>query len=151
MTAEHNDFLKLENQLCFRFYTVSRLITRAYQPYLDKIGLTYIQYIVMLVLWEEDQLPVGEFVKRLGLNTNTLTPLLKRMEQAGFISRSKSERDERSIIVSLTDKGKALYNEAQNIPTEIQDKLSEDKLSESEYLDLRARLDRLIELLGKEQ
>lgn len=105
----------------------------------------------MLVLWEEDQLPVREFVKRLGLNTNTLTPLLKRMEQAGFISRSKSERDERSIIVSLTDKGKALYNEAQNIPTEIQDKLSEDKLSESEYLDLRARLDRLIELLGKEQ
>lgn len=141
--------MKLDNQLCFRFYTISRLITRVYQPFLDKLGLTYIQYIVMLALWETDEVPISTLVKRLGLNTNTLTPLLKRMEEAGLILRTRSKVDERSVIISLTDKGSSLYDEAQHIPMKIQDSLSEDKLSHEDYLALRDQLDRLITLLDK--
>lgn len=141
--------MKLDNQLCFRFYTVSRLITRAYQPFLDALGLTYIQYIVMLALWEADQVPISTLVKRLGLNTNTLTPLLKRMEDAGLVLRTRSQVDERSVIISLTDKGASLYDKAQHIPMEIQNSLAEDRLSEEEYWALRDQLDRLIALLDK--
>lgn len=141
--------MKLDNQLCFRFYTISRLITRVYQPFLDKLGLTYIQYIVMLALWETDEVPISTLVKRLGLNTNTLTPLLKRMEEAGLILRTRSKVDERSVIISLTDKGSKLYDEAQNIPREIQNSLAEEQLSEEDYLALRDQLDRLITLLDK--
>ncbi len=141
--------MKLDNQLCFRFYTISRLITRVYQPFLDKLGLTYIQYIVMLALWEVDEVPISTLVKRLGLNTNTLTPLLKRMEEAGLILRTRSKVDERSVIISLTDKGSKLYDEAQHIPTEIQNSLAEEQLSEEDYLALRDQLDRLITLLDK--
>lgn len=143
------DIMKLDNQLCFRFYTVSRLITRAYQPFLDALGLTYIQYIVMLALWEADQVPISTLVKRLGLNTNTLTPLLKRMEDAGLVLRTRSQVDERSVIISLTDKGASLYDKAQHIPMEIQNSLAEDRLSEEEYWALRDQLDRLIVLLDK--
>lgn len=146
---EQRDIMKLEHQLCFRFYTVSRLITRLYQTYLDKLGLTYIQYIALLCLWEEDNIPVGTLVKRLGLNTNTLTPLLKRMEQAGWIQRTRSKLDERSIIISLTEVGRSLYGEAQDIPIQIQDSLAEDKLSPEEYLHLRELLDGLIKRLDK--
>lgn len=145
----NEDMMKLDNQLCFRFYTVSRLITRAYQPFLDKLGLTYIQYVVMLALWEEDQVRISALVKRLGLNTNTLTPLLKRMADAGLIQRTRSKVDERSVIISLTDRGASMYEQAQHIPEEIQNSLSEDKLSEQEYLALRDQLDRLIFLLDK--
>lgn len=141
--------MKLDNQLCFRFYTISRLITRVYQPFLDKLGLTYIQYIVMLALWEADEVPISTLVKRLGLNTNTLTPLLKRMEEAGLILRTRSKVDERSVIISLTDKGSKLYDEAQHIPMEIQNSLAEEQLSEEDYLALRDQLDRLITLLDK--
>lgn len=139
-----SDLMKLDNQLCFRFYTVSRLITRVYQKYLDKLGLTYIQYIVLLCLWEEDNIPVGRLVQRLGLNTNTLTPLLKRMEQSKLISRTRSLVDERSIIISLTEQGHSLYPQAQEVPAEIQNALAEDKLSHEEYLHLRELLDSLI-------
>lgn len=145
----NKDIMKLDNQLCFRFYTVSRLITRAYQPFLDALGLTYIQYIVMLALWEADQVPISTLVKRLGLNTNTLTPLLKRMEDAGLVLRTRSQVDERSVIISLTDKGASLYDKAQHIPMEIQNSLAEDRLSEEEYWALRDQLDRLIVLLDK--
>lgn len=145
----NEDIMKLDNQLCFRFYTVSRLITRLYQPFLDKLGLTYIQYIVMLALWEVDQVPISTLVKRLGLNTNTLTPLLKRMEEAGLILRTRSQVDERSVIISLTDKGTVLYNRARHIPMEIQNALAEGRLSEEEYWALRNQLDRLIMLLGR--
>lgn len=145
----NKDIMKLDNQLCFRFYTVSRLITRAYQPFLDALGLTYIQYIVMLALWEADQVPISTLVKRLGLNTNTLTPLLKRMEDAGLVLRTRSQVDERSVIISLTDEGASLYDKAQHIPMEIQNSLAEDRLSEEEYWALRDQLDRLIVLLDK--
>lgn len=142
------DPLKLENQLCFRFYTVSRLITKAYQPHLEALGLTYIQYIVMLALWEEDSVPVGKLVRLLGLDTNTMTPLLQRMELAGLVSRQRSEADARSVLISLTDKGRALRAEAECIPARIQQQLSGEALSLDEYYALRDQLDKLIQRLN---
>lgn len=111
----HNQ-LKLENQLCFRLYTASRLITQAYHPLLSEIGLTYPQYLVMMVLWEKNKMPVNDIAKKLLLETNTVTPLLKRMETAGFIKRDKGEDDGRQVIVSLTEKGKGLEEKASCIP-----------------------------------
>ena len=100
--------LKLENQICFPIYAASRLITREYQPLLDELGLTYPQYLVLMVLWENDGLPVNEIGRRLILNTNTVTPLLKRMETQGLVTRRRSADDERRVIVALTPQGLAL-------------------------------------------
>lgn len=108
--------LKLDNQLCFRLYTASRLITQAYHPLLQEIGLTYPQYLVMMVLWEQDAQPVNDIAKKLYLETNTVTPLLKRMEAEGLISRIKGEADARQVIVRLTPKGRSLENRADCIP-----------------------------------
>ena len=111
--------LKLENQLCFRLYTASRLITQAYHPLLSEIGLTYPQYLVMMVLWEHDAQPVNDIAKTLYLETNTVTPLLKRMEAEGFITRTKGSADARQVIVRLTPKGQSLENRAGCIPVEM--------------------------------
>ena len=94
----------LESQLCFRLYTASRLITQAYHPLLSEYGLTYPQYLVLLVLWEKDAQPVNDIAKRLYLETNTVTPLLQRMEKDGVVVRRKGEKDGRQMIVSLTRK-----------------------------------------------
>ena len=110
---------KLDNQLCFRLYTASRLITQAYHPLLSGQGLTYPQYLVLLVLWEQDAQPVNDIARRLYLETNTVTPLLKRMEAAGILTRSKGEKDARQMIVSLTPKGRALQNKLLNVPMEV--------------------------------
>ena len=99
---------KLDNQLCFRLYTASRLLTQAYHPLLSEQGLTYPQYLVLMVLWENDAQPVNDIAKRLMLETNTLTPLLKRMELQGILTRSKGLADARQVIVSLTEKGQNL-------------------------------------------
>src|SRR6056297_1041292 len=111
--------LKLENQLCFPVYAASRLITREYQPFLENLGITYPQYLVLMVLWEDDCLPVNDIAKTLILNTNTITPLLKRMEQQGLLFRKRSDKDERKVIVKLTEKGKDLQKEAVKIPEEL--------------------------------
>ncbi len=111
--------LKLDNQLCFPFYTVSRMIIRRYQPLLDELKLTYPQYLVMLVLWESDEQPVNDIAKRLYLQTNTVTPLLKRMEADGLIERAKASRDERKVIISLTAKGQALKTKAETVPFQL--------------------------------
>lgn len=113
------DPLKLENQLCFTIYAASRLMTRLYQPYLDQLGITYPQYLVLLVLWEKDGIGVNEIGCRLYLNTNTLTPLLKRIEQLSLIKRMKCYEDERKVLIYLSDKGKNLKNDAKNIPLEM--------------------------------
>lgn len=93
--------LKLSNQVCFRLYTASRLVIQAYKPFFDDLGITYAQYLVFMVLWETDHQPVNDIAKRLVLETNTVTPLIKRMEAMGFVSRTRSEKDSRSVIVSL--------------------------------------------------
>jgi DNA-binding MarR family transcriptional regulator len=107
---------KLDNQLCFRLYTASRLITQAYHPLLAEYGLTYPQYLVLMVLWEKDALPVNDIAKRLMLETNTVTPLLKRMEAEGILTRVKGEKDARQTIVRLTRKGYGLQTRLMNVP-----------------------------------
>lgn len=139
--------LKLDNQLCFRFYTVSRLITQAYGPMLDKLGVTYPQYLVLLVLWEKDAQPVNDIAKRLLLNTNTVTPLLKRMEDEGLLSRKKGTEDARQVIVSLTDKGKEMEEQAMNIPFQLLQKFSCTNLDPDQVAFLAPALDSLIDTL----
>jgi len=111
--------LRLENQLCFPLYAASRLVIQAYQPHLDKLGIIYLQYLVLMVLWETDSIPVSEITRQLILNTNTITPVLKRMEAQGIIKRQRSEEDERKVIVTLTPKGKELQIEAASIPEKL--------------------------------
>lgn len=108
--------LKLDNQICFRIYTASRLIQQAYEPYFKPLGITYTQYLVLLVLWENDEQPVNTIGQRLKLGINTTSPLIKRMEKLGLVARHDSEVDKRQQIVYLTDKGKAMKEQAANIP-----------------------------------
>ena len=107
---------KLDNQLCFRLYTASRLLTQAYHPLLSEHGLTYPQYLVLLVLWEKDAQPVNDIARRLYLETNTVTPLLQRMEKEGILTRAKGKQDARQMIVSLTRKGKDLQKQLADVP-----------------------------------
>ena len=111
--------LKLDNQLCFRLYTASRLVAGAYNPYFEQLGITYPQYLVLLVLWEKDHQPVNDIAKRLLLETNTVTPLLQRMEKAGLINRKRGEKDTRQRIVSLTDRAIRMREEAIDIPANL--------------------------------
>ena len=113
MTKEE---FKLDNQLCFRLYTASRLLSQAYHPLLSEHGLTYPQYLVLLVLWEKDAQPVNDIAKRLFLETNTVTPLLQRMEKEGILVRRKGEKDARQMIVSLTEKGQDLQQKLADVP-----------------------------------
>ena len=105
MEMSYKEEMKLENQLCFPLYAAARSVTALYTPYLKPLGLTYTQYIVFLVLWEKDGIPVGELGKRLMLDSGTLSPLLKKMRQAGYIEKRQSAEDERSFLITLTDKG----------------------------------------------
>lgn len=116
--------LKLENQPCFRLYTASRLVIQAYRPLLQPLGLTYPQYLVLLVLWEKDNLLVGEISRRLKLDSNTLTPLLQRMEKADLLIRTKGIADGRQTLVSLTKRGARLEEQAKDIPARMADTIS---------------------------
>ncbi len=108
--------LKLDNQLCFRLYTASRLVTQAYEPFFRDLGITYTQYLVLLVLWEKDCQPINTIGRRLKLGINTTSPLIKRMETLGLVSRTDDDADKRKQIVCLTEKGKALEEQAAKIP-----------------------------------
>ncbi len=141
--------LKLENQLCFRLYTAARLTMGAYHPYLDPLGLTYPQYLVMLVLWEQDRQPVCDIAKKLLLDTNTVTPLLQRMEKSGLIVRTKGKEDTRQCIVSLTQKGKDLYMQAKPIPSCLSRDVALKTGEEEEILTMIPTLDKLIEGLKR--
>lgn len=112
-----HDQLKLDNQLCFRIYTAARLITQAYRPLLDPLGITYPQYLVLMVLWEHDNQLVGDISRRLMLDTNTLTPMLQRMEKEGLVLRTKGIADARQTLVSLTRQGHRLESKAKDIPS----------------------------------
>ena len=100
--------LQLDNQICFRLYTAARLMTQAYTPMFTELGITYPQYLVLMILWEEDNQPVNDIAHRLLLETNTVTPLLQRMEKQELVSRHKGEHDKRQQIVSLTEKGRQM-------------------------------------------
>ncbi|MBR1763255.1 MAG: MarR family transcriptional regulator [Eubacterium sp.] len=113
---EKYNALKLENQLCFPLYACSKEVVRKYKPYLDKLDLTYTQYITMMVLWEKKSINVKELGEELYLDSGTLTPLLKKLEAKGFIKRKRSKNDERNLVVSITEKGEKLKDEAVNVP-----------------------------------
>lgn len=130
---KEDDALKLENQLCFPLYAASRLVTKCYQPLLDEFDLTYPQYLVLLVLWETDSVNLKVFSEKLHLQSNTLTPLLKRMEETGLITRTRSKEDERSIVISLTPKGRQLKSQGEKINSQLKTNLG-ISLTEAEQL-----------------
>jgi DNA-binding MarR family transcriptional regulator len=141
--------LKLENQICFPVYAASRLITREYQPFLDSLEITYPQYLVLMVLWENDSLSVNDIAKKLILNTNTITPLLKRMEQQGLINRKRSEKDERKVHVQLTEKAKTIQEKASQIPEKLINRLADSELKLDDLVKLKENLNSIISFLSK--
>jgi DNA-binding MarR family transcriptional regulator len=116
MADQKDDPLLLDRQVCFPLYAVSNLLTRLYRPVLAEFGLTYPQYLVMLVLWERTPQSVGGLGDRLYLDSGTLTPLLKRMEQAGFVTRRRDPEDERRVLIDLTNAGRSLRSAAERVP-----------------------------------
>lgn len=116
MEDYHHEDMKLESQLCFPLYAAARHVTSLYTPWLKPLKLTYTQYIVFLVLWEEDGLSVTDIGHKLMLDNGTLSPLLKKMEQAGYIKRRRSDADDRVVLITLTEEGRALQDKAKDIP-----------------------------------
>ncbi len=141
------DQLKLENQLCFRLYSASRLVTQAYRPLLEPLGLTYPQYLVLLVLWERNKLTVGEIGEKLILESNTLTPLLQRMEKEELIVRKKGISDSRQTVIELTPKGKRLERRSKDIPSCLTANWQSDNLSMDDITQCALTLDNIISLL----
>jgi DNA-binding MarR family transcriptional regulator len=137
------DNLRLDRQICFLFYGISRAVTQLYQPLLEPLGLTYPQYLVMLVLWEEDGASVGRVCERLYLDSGTLTPLLKRLEAAGLVRRERSTADERVVHVHLTSAGKRLKRSALGVPEALVCRVG---LPPAELVRLRGELGRLFEV-----
>ena len=142
--------LLLANQLCFAVYSTAHAFNRFYKPMLDRLGLTYPQYLVMLVLWEQDGVPVKEIGERLFLDSGTLTPLLKRLEAAGLVKRTRSTEDERQVLVALTPQGQALKEKARGVPQSI---LEASECSVAELVALKSEIvslrDRLNAALGE--
>jgi MarR family transcriptional regulator, organic hydroperoxide resistance regulator len=139
------DPLLLENQICFKIYTAEREITKVYRNLLEEIGVTYPQYLALLVLWEEETISVKELGRKLFLDSGTLTPMLKRMEANGLVERKRSAVDERSVIISLTDRGREMQAKAECVPTRLLERLEMEG-------DELAKLDQtLTTILGKLQ
>lgn len=144
MTDDGLPQLQLDNQLCFLFHRISRELTAAYRPLLADLGLTYPQYLVMLVLWERDGLGVGELGERLCLDSGTLSPLLRRLADAGLVTRQREAADERRVTIHLTDEGRALREQAVAIPAELAGRLVDDLDSyRALHTQLRALAERL--------
>lgn len=138
------DHMKLENQLCFLLYASSREMTKQYKPLLEKLNVTYPQYLALLLLWEHETLTVKKMGELLYLDSGTLTPMLKRMEQQGLITRKRSEEDERSVLISLTENGESLKEKAADIPRTI---LGLSKQSGEDLKQLKSALYTLLETL----
>lgn len=141
--------LQLDNQICFRLYTAARLITQAYTPMLNTLGITYPQYLVLMVLWEKDCQLVNDIAHRLLLETNTVTPLLQRMEKEGLVKRTKGKEDGRQTLVTLTKKGCELEGQAYNsIPAGMAKELRACPLKFKDYEHLAEELDSIINTLN---
>ena len=119
MDQKYREAMRLANQLCFPLYAAARNVTGLYTPWLKPLGLTYTQYIVFLVLWEKDGISVSEIGEQLMLDNGTLSPLLKKMEQAGYIERRRSREDDRVVEITLTEEGRALQEKAKDIPSRV--------------------------------
>lgn len=142
--GDHDDPLLLDRQVCFPLYAASNLITRLYGPALRRIGLTYPQYLVMLVLWEQEPQTVGALGSRLHLDSGTLTPLLKRLEASGFVSRQRDPQDERRVRVTLTGKGHDLRQDAIHVPAALSNGYRANGLA-----DLRTTVSALVAVLAQ--
>ncbi|MES1941261.1 Organic hydroperoxide resistance transcriptional regulator, MarR-family protein [Salinisphaera sp. T5B8] len=141
---EESDLRLLDEQLCFSLYTATHRIIRAYRPLLEPLGLTYVQYLVMLVLWEHAPRSVGELGSELYLDSGTLTPLLKRMEKTGLIARERDSEDERRVLISVTDEGRDLQHKSAEIHEAM---LCQIELTRPEALALRERIMELADTL----
>ena len=139
-----DQLLRLDNQICFAVYSTAHAFNRVYKPLLDRLGLTYPQYLVMLSLWERDGVPLKDIGERLFLDSGTLTPLLKRLEAAGLVKRTRSTEDERQVLIALTPQGQALKEKARNVPQSILEasdcSVAELVALKSEIVSLRDRL-----------
>ncbi|MBQ9886619.1 MAG: MarR family transcriptional regulator [Lachnospiraceae bacterium] len=142
MREDTYDVLRIKNQLCFPLYACAREVIKQYKPFLDSLDLTYTQYITMMVLWEEKSLTVKELGDILYLDSGTLTPLLKKMETKGLITRKRSMQDERSLIVSITQKGDALKEKAVEVPAKLAQTL---KLTPDECVQLHGLLNKMLD------
>ncbi len=140
-----NEMMKLENQLCFPLYAAARRVTGLYTPLLKELGITYTQYITFLVLWEKDGITVGEICERLMLDNGTVSPLLKKMESAGYITRTRSADDDRIVVITLTEQGREMQDRAKDIPEKVGACID---LSSEKAMKL---YELLYELLGKER
>lgn len=134
------DPLKLENQLCFPLYVAAKEVIRRYRPLLEPLGLTYTQYIAMMVLWEHKSVTVGRMCELLCLDTGTLTPMLKKMESAGLVERRRSKEDERSVSITITAKGEELKERAANIPAQMANCISLSPEDAAKLLELLNKL-----------
>lgn len=119
MEYNYKEAMKLSNQMCFPLYAASRSVTSLYTPYLKPLGLTYTQYLVLLVLWERDGISVSEICDELMLDSGTLSPLLKKLQQAGYIQKERSTSDDRIVIITLTEEGRALQERAKDVPRNV--------------------------------
>ena len=147
-SASPKSLLQLDQQLCFALYSASLAMNKVYRKLLAKLELTYPQYLVMLVLWERDQLTVSEIGERLYLDSATLTPLLKRLEAAGLLDRQRSARDERQVVISLTDQGRALKKQAASVPAGV---LCATGCEVDEVIALRNQLSQLRKQLAEQE
>ncbi|MEZ8227795.1 MarR family winged helix-turn-helix transcriptional regulator [Vibrio splendidus] len=144
--SDQDDYLKLDNQVCFALYSASNAMSRAYQPLLKALDLTYLQYIVMMVLWEEKEINVKALGAKTHLDSGTLTPLLKRLEVKGYVLRTRSIEDERVRVITLTPSGVELKEQAQTVPIEM---LCLSKMNEDELKSLKAQCEQLLGNLTK--
>lgn len=143
---ESQESLKLQNQLCFPLYVIAKEITGLYRPFLDELDITYPQYLVMMVLWENDGLSVNHIGEKLYLDSGTLTPLLKRLEGKGFIERKRKKEDERVVQVFITETGKALQSKACEIPEKIYKKID---VSQQDWIDLKKSVQKILNKIEK--
>lgn len=139
--------LKLDNQLCFRLYTAARLVTNAYTPYFKELGITYPQYLVLMILWEKDNRVISEITELTKLETNTVTPLLQRMEKQGLIIRSKGLVDTRQRIISLTKEGKKLEEVIKEVPNCLSREIVGGGISIEELTAIVPLLDKFISVM----
>ncbi|MEZ8614257.1 MarR family winged helix-turn-helix transcriptional regulator [Vibrio splendidus] len=144
--SDQDDYLKLDNQVCFALYSASNAMSRAYQPLLKALDLTYLQYIVMMVLWEEKEINVKALGAKTHLDSGTLTPLLKRLEVKDYVLRTRSIEDERVRVITLTPSGVELKEQAQTVPIEM---LCLSKMDEDELKSLKAQCEQLLGNLTK--
>ena len=143
----NDEFLKLDNQLCFALYACSRSLTRLYRPLLNQLEITYPQYLVLMVLWEDKKQSVSTLGQRLLLDSGTLTPLLKRMEKNGLVERIRSREDERKVVVRLTDKGESLKQQAYAVPEQM---FCHSGLTVEEFVRVKGDLEALLKKIQKQ-